>query len=109
MPSTVPSPQTKFVLTKALEAGLKPVVVINKVDRPNARPHQVVVDVFELLFELGADDHTLDFKTIFCSGREGWAITELHDKQPIPTSGDLRRLRLRDDHQGNPGPQGQPQ
>jgi GTP-binding protein len=87
-----PMPQTKFVLTKALEAGLKPVVVVNKVDRPNARPHQVVVEVFELLFELGADDHALDFKTIFCSGRDGWAITELHDKQPIPTSGDLRAV-----------------
>jgi GTP-binding protein len=87
-----PMPQTKFVLTKALEAGLKPVVVVNKVDRPNARPHQVVVEVFELLFELGADDHALDFKTIFCSGRDGWAITELHDKQPIPTSGDMRAV-----------------
>jgi GTP-binding protein len=84
-----PMPQTKFVLTKALEAGLKPVVVVNKVDRPNARPHQVVVEVFELLFELGADDHVLDFKTIYCSGREGWALTELHDGQAIPTSGDL--------------------
>jgi GTP-binding protein len=87
-----PMPQTKFVLTKALEAGLKPVVVVNKVDRPNARPHQVVVEVFELLFELGADDHALDFKTIYCSGREGWAVLELHDKQPIPTSGDLRSV-----------------
>ncbi len=87
-----PMPQTKFVLTKALEAGLKPVVVVNKVDRPNARPHQVVVEVFELLFELGADDHALDFKTIFCSGREGWAVTELHDGQPFPTTGDLRAV-----------------
>jgi GTP-binding protein len=87
-----PMPQTKFVLTKALEAGLKPVVVVNKVDRPNARPHQVVVEVFELLFELGADDHALDFKTIYCSGREGWALLELHDKQPIPTSGDMRAV-----------------
>ncbi len=87
-----PMPQTKFVLTKALEAGLKPVVVVNKVDRPNARPHQVVVEVFELLFELGADDHTLDFKTIFCSGRDGWALTELHDHQPIPTSGDMKAV-----------------
>jgi GTP-binding protein len=84
-----PMPQTKFVLTKALEAGLKPVVVVNKVDRPNARPHQVVVEVFELLFELGADDHALDFKTIFCSGRDGWAVMELHDTDPFPTSGDL--------------------
>jgi GTP-binding protein len=87
-----PMPQTKFVLTKALECGLKPIVVVNKVDRPNARPHQVVVEVFELLFELGADDHALDFKTIFCSGREGWATTELHDNQPIPTSGDMRAV-----------------
>src|SRR6185295_16540061 len=87
-----PMPQTKFVLSKALEAGLKPVVVVNKVDRPNARPHQVVVEVFELLFELGADDHALDFKTIYCSGREGWALNELHDKQPIPTSGDLKAV-----------------
>jgi GTP-binding protein len=87
-----PMPQTKFVLTKALEAGLKPIVVVNKVDRPNARPHQVVVEVFELLFELGADDHALDFKTIFCSGREGWALTELHDHQPIPTGGDMKAV-----------------
>ncbi len=87
-----PMPQTKFVLTKALEAGLKPVLVVNKVDRPNARPHQVVVEVFELLFELGADDHTLDFKTIFCSGRDGWAVNELPDDQPFPTSGDLRAV-----------------
>jgi GTP-binding protein len=84
-----PMPQTKFVLTKALEAGLKPVVVVNKCDRPNARPHQVVVEVFELLFELGADDHALDFKTVFCSGRDGWAVMELHDNQPMPTSGDM--------------------
>ncbi len=87
-----PMPQTKFVLTKALEAGLKPVVVVNKVDRPNARPHQVVVEVFELLFELGADDHALEFKTIFCSGRDGWAVNELHDNEPFPTSGDMRAV-----------------
>jgi GTP-binding protein len=87
-----PMPQTKFVLRKSLEAGLKLVVVVNKCDRENARPHQVVVEVFELLFELGADDHALDFKTIFCSGRAGWAVTELHDGQPIPTSGDLRAV-----------------
>jgi GTP-binding protein len=87
-----PMPQTKFVLTKALAAGLKPVVVVNKVDRPNARPHQVVVEVFELLFELGADDHSLDFKTIFASGRDGWSTLELHDHQPLPTSGDMRAV-----------------
>ena len=87
-----PMPQTKFVLTKAMEAGLKPVVIVNKCDRPNARPHQVVVEVFELLFELGADDHALDFKTVFCSGRDGWALNELHDDQPMPTEGDMRAV-----------------
>jgi GTP-binding protein len=84
-----PMPQTRFVLRKALEAGLKPVVVVNKCDRPNARPFQVVVEVFELLFELGADDHALDFKTIYCSGRDGWAVNELHDNQPMPTEGNM--------------------
>jgi GTP-binding protein len=87
-----PMPQTRFVLTKALEAGLKPVVVINKCDRPNARHFQVVVEVFELLFELGADDHILDFKTLYCSGRDGWAVTELHEHQPMPESGDMRAV-----------------
>ncbi len=87
-----PMPQTRFVLRKALEAGLKPIVVVNKCDRENARPHQVVVEVFELLFELGADDHALDFKTIFCSGRQGWAVTELHDREPMPATGDLRAV-----------------
>jgi GTP-binding protein len=87
-----PMPQTRFVLRKALEEGLKPIVVVNKCDRPNARPFQVVVEVFELLFELGADDHALDFKTIYCSGRDGWALDELHDNQPMPTSGDMRAV-----------------
>ncbi|MBX3363546.1 MAG: translational GTPase TypA [Phycisphaeraceae bacterium] len=72
-----PMPQTKFVLTKALEAGLKPVVVINKCDRPNARPDQVVDEVFDLLVELGADDHALDFQIVYASGRNGWATLDL--------------------------------
>ncbi|MCC6971339.1 MAG: translational GTPase TypA [Phycisphaerales bacterium] len=75
-----PMPQTKFVLGKALEAGLKPVVVINKVDRPDGRPHEVHNEVFDLLVELGADDHALDFPCIYASGRDGWASSEW----PIP-------------------------
>jgi GTP-binding protein len=68
-----PMPQTKFVLGKALEAGLKPVVIINKVDRPDGRPEAVLNEVFDLLVELGADDHALDFPCVYASGRDGWA------------------------------------
>ncbi|MCC6285221.1 MAG: translational GTPase TypA [Phycisphaerales bacterium] len=82
-----PMPQTKFVLSKALEAGLKPLVVINKCDRPNARPDQVMDEVFDLLVELGADDHALDFQVVYASGREGWASLDLD----VP-SADLRPL-----------------
>ncbi len=76
-----PMPQTKFVLGKALEAGLQPVVVINKCDRPDGRPREIVDEVFDLLVELGADDHALSFPVIFCSGREGWATTELGERR----------------------------
>ena len=68
-----PMPQTRFVLTKAMEHKLRPIVVINKVDRPNSRPHEVVNEVFDLLVQLGADDKALDFPCIYASGREGWA------------------------------------
>ncbi|MCH7790906.1 MAG: translational GTPase TypA [Planctomycetes bacterium] len=71
-----PMPQTRFVLGKALEMGLAPVVVVNKCDRPDARPTEVVEEVFELLVELGAEDIALDFPTLFCSAREGWASAE---------------------------------
>ncbi len=68
-----PMPQTKFVLGKALEAGLKPVVVINKVDRVDGQPERVLNEVFDLLVEMGADDHALDFPVVYASGRDGWA------------------------------------
>ena len=74
-----PMPQTRFVLSKALQAGLKPIVVVNKVDRPDARPQFVVNEVFDLLVALDADDHALDFPVIFCSGRAGWASTDIHE------------------------------
>ncbi|MEZ6233956.1 MAG: translational GTPase TypA [Phycisphaerales bacterium] len=72
-----PMPQTKFVLAKALEAGLKPIVVVNKCDRPEADPPRVVSEMFDLLVDLGADDHALEFKVVYSSGRDGWAAFEL--------------------------------
>ena len=68
-----PLPQTKFVLTKALARGLKPIVVINKVDRQDARADEVLNEVFDLFAALGASDDQLDFHTMFASGRQGWA------------------------------------
>ena len=70
-------PQTRYVLSKALEAGLAPVVVINKMDRPNARPEKVHEEVFDLLVELGADDHAMEFPIIYASGKDGWATVDL--------------------------------
>ena len=72
-----PLPQTKFVLTKALARGLKPIVVINKVDRADARADEVHNEVFDLFAALGATDEQLDFHTLFASGRQGWADTSL--------------------------------
>jgi GTP-binding protein len=70
-------PQTRFVLRKAFECGLRPIVVINKIDRPDARPAEVLNGVFDLFVELDADDATLDFPTVYASGREGIATTDL--------------------------------
>jgi GTP-binding protein len=67
-----PMPQTRFVLEKALSAGLKPIVVINKVDKPNCTPDEVHEAVFDLIFELGATEDQLDFKTIYGSAKMGW-------------------------------------
>jgi GTP-binding protein len=69
-----PQAQTKFVLRKALEVGAKPIVVINKIDRPNARPHAVLDMVFELFLELNATDEQLDFPIVYASGKEGFAV-----------------------------------
>lgn len=70
-------PQTRYVLSKALAAGLEPLVVINKMDRPDARAEKVHEEVFDLLVELGADDHALTFPTIYASGKGGWATSDL--------------------------------
>ena len=74
-----PMPQTKFVLKKALELGLKPIVVINKIDKPDARPEAVIDEVFELFLELGANDEQLDFSIIYASARNGFARYEVED------------------------------
>ncbi|MCW5776151.1 MAG: translational GTPase TypA [Phycisphaeraceae bacterium] len=84
-----PMPQTKFVLGKALEAGLRPVVVINKCDRPEADPKRVLHEVFDLLVDLGAEDHALDFPVVYCSGREGWASPTLDRPMDELRTGDL--------------------
>jgi len=72
-----PQAQTRFVLRKALEAGAKPIVVINKIDRENANPKKVLDQVFELFMSLNATDEQLDFPFIYCSAKEGYAKTEL--------------------------------
>ncbi len=82
-----PRPQTRFVLQKALECGLSLMVVINKIDRPDCRPDEVLSQTFDLLVELGADDKTLDFPYIYTSAREGYAT---HD--PANKGGDVRPL-----------------
>src|SRR5262245_23818043 len=82
-----PLPQTRFVLRKAFDVGLKPIVVINKIDRPDARITEVHNLIFDLFVELDADDATLDFPTIYASGREGIATLDLNvtpvDLQPL--------------------------
>jgi GTP-binding protein len=72
-----PLPQTRFVLRKAFECGIRPIVVINKIDRNDARPTDVLNGVFDLFAELGADDATLDFPTVYASGRQGIATLDL--------------------------------
>jgi GTP-binding protein len=72
-----PMPQTKFVLSKALALGLKPIVVINKVDRPDARVEEVHNEIFDLFVALDANDDQLDFPTLYASGRGGWAAESL--------------------------------
>ena len=98
-----PMPQTRFVLSKALECGLQPIVVINKIDRPDARPNEVLDEVFDLFLQLGADDRLADFPHIYASSKLGFATHELgparrfrraadgHDPGKDPRSGDRRR------------------
>ncbi len=94
-----PMPQTRFVLQKALNLGLRPIVVINKVDKPNCRPDEVHDAVFELFFQLDATEEQLNFPTLYGSAKQGWYNTSLTptdninavmdmiiDKVPAPSS-----------------------
>jgi GTP-binding protein len=74
-----PMPQTKYVLSKSLELGHRPIVAINKVDRDYARPHEVLDEIFDLFIDLGAEDEQLDFPTIYSSGLQGFASHELEE------------------------------
>ena len=76
-----PMPQTKFVLGKALKIGLKPIVVINKADKQDARPDEVLDEIFDLFVSLDANDAQLDFPVMYASGRNGWAVKELSDEK----------------------------
>ncbi|MGB1182254.1 MAG: translational GTPase TypA [Candidatus Puniceispirillaceae bacterium] len=76
-----PMPQTKFVLGKALALGLRPMVIINKVDKPDGRPEEVVDEVFDLFVALDANDEQLDFPILYASGRDGWCVRELGDER----------------------------
>lgn len=82
-----PMPQTRFVLSKALELDLKPIVVINKIDRPDARPEEVIDEVLDLFIELGANDDQIDFPVVYTSAKEGIAKLSLeeesHDLRPL--------------------------
>ncbi len=76
-----PMPQTRFVLRKALQLNLKPIVVVNKIDRPEARPEEVIDEVLDLFIELGADDDQLEFPVAYASSREGYAMLGLDDER----------------------------
>lgn len=74
-----PMPQTRFVLEKALNLHLKPIVVINKIDRPDNRPAEVLNEIYDLFIDLDADEDQLEFPVVYASGRDGWAIREIND------------------------------
>jgi GTP-binding protein len=91
-----PLPQTRFVLRKALAYDMPVILVINKVDRPDARVKEVVDETYELFMDLDAKDHQLDFPIVYCSGRDGWATTTDHTADgdwPITGQGNLTPLR----------------
>lgn len=88
-----PMPQTKFVLGKALKQGLRPIVVINKVDKPEQRAEEVLNEIFDLFAALDADEHQLDFPHVYASAKHGWAVRELND--PRADFGPLFDLILR--------------
>jgi GTP-binding protein len=87
-----PMPQTRFVTLKALKLGLRPIVVVNKVDRPGARPEWVVNQTFELFDKLGATDAQLDFPVVYASALNGWATLDVNVAKSPDAGGDMRPL-----------------
>src|SRR5436853_1267781 len=81
-----PMPQTRFVTRKALAQGLKPIVVVNKVDRPGARAQWVVNQTFDLFDKLGASEDQLDFPVVYASALNGWAVRDLGDVAPLTSN-----------------------
>jgi len=79
-----PMPQTRFVTRKALALGIKPIVVVNKIDRPGARPHWVIDQVFELFDKLGATNEQMDFPVVYCSALAGFAVNEVEELDALP-------------------------
>jgi GTP-binding protein len=91
-----PMPQTKFVVGKALRQGLRPIVIINKIDRSDARPNEVHNEIFDLFAALDANDEQLDFPTLYASGRAGWAVTDLsHERKDLVALFDLILTHVR--------------
>jgi len=74
-------PQTKFVLSKALEIGLKPIVVLNKIDKPSARPERVINELFDLFITLGATDEQADFPVVYAIAKDGQAFLTMEDER----------------------------
>lgn len=89
-------PQTRFVLSKALALKLRPIIVVNKVDRHNARPYEVVEEILELFIDLGASEDQLDTPVIYASGRDGWAAAEYDPKHPAKDLKELFELIVRE-------------
>ncbi len=87
-----PMPQTRFVLQKAFSHHLKPIVVVNKIDKPDARPQEVVNEVFDLFIDLDADEEALEFPVFYGSGRQGWMTTDLAAARQGPDGKDLEPL-----------------
>ena len=82
-----PLPQTRFVLRKALARNLPVILVINKVDRPDARTAEVIDEVYELFFDLDAKEHQVEFPIVYCSGRDGWATLDLDEAEALVAAG----------------------
>jgi GTP-binding protein len=87
-----PMPQTKFVLKKSLEKGLQPIVVINKIDKPTARPDRVIDQLFDLFIQLGATDEQAEFPIVYTSARDGYAFLEQDQLADAQNNGDMKPL-----------------